>query len=195
MESLNLLFGYRGYLGAKLDKEDGVLVLDKKSHGELVSRLSKDGEYGHLVITDRRCFEVVKVRLDCDSLIVERGVDGTKPSTFPCGALLSGDLVPSDIRYMICNESCVDCDCVPVAFAGSITPKLKQGEQWEGSVVFSGDTPMTLGVSGAPNWMKVVAGDNYLRLSGVPTSTQEVTLSVGATNCGGHLETVVIRIE
>ena len=194
-KKLELLTGFRGYIYSRLDKEDGTLELDRKSQSRLLNLLSEEGSYGHLVVTDDRCYEIIKVSRACDTILVERGLDGTDPSNFPCGALVAGELVPSDIRYMICNEDCVDCGCKPVKYSGSVLPPLEEGKNWEGRVVFEGDTPMSLGVSGAPSWMKVVTGQNYVRLSGVPSTTDKFSISVAATNCAGKLDNKVLQVE
>lgn len=194
MEKLILLTGFRSYLTGKLLPEHTDLPIDKSSMGVLVSKLG-EGNYTYLTISDDRYYEIIKATLVCGNIILDRGVDGTTPRTFPCNAVVSFEIVPAVIRYMICNETCVECDCEPVKFAGSVLPQIKEGVAWEGSVVFAGSTPMTLGITNAPKWMKVTAGVNYLKLSGVPTSSAKVNISVGASNCGGELETVPLTLE
>lgn len=194
MEKLIMLSGYKTYLVQKLLPTDTDLPLTKNDLGALISKM-EEGSYTYLTISDSRYYEVVRARLSCGSIILDRGQEGTTPRTFPCNALVAFEMVPAVVRYMICNESCHDCDCEPVKFAGSVLPQIKEGVAWEGSVVFAGSTPMTLGITNAPKWMKVTAGINYLKLSGVPTSSAKVNISVGASNCGGELETVPLTLE
>lgn len=194
MENLVLLAGFRGFLDTKLHPDDAFLPLDKRFRSHILSRM-EEGDHTYLAIMDTRYYEIVKVRVECGELLMDRGQDGTTPRTFPCNAEVVFEMVPSVVRYMICNETCHECDCKPVQFQGAVLPPLEQGVAWQGSIVFSGDIPMTIGVQGAPHWMKVVTGANYIQLSGVPTTNTAVTISVAASNCGGELATRALTID
>lgn len=194
MEPIKLLPFFIGYLNTKLLSTDRSLHLERRQQEELFASLA-EGESTYLVLDDGRSKEIVLVTNSCDQLLLERGQDGTTPKTFACGAAASFEMVPAVIRYMICTETCVECECSPVSFSGSVTPEIVVGQSWEGSAIFSGDTPMALAVQGAPSWMEVIVGVNYIRMSGVPTSAGPVTLSVAASNCGGEVDTTTIEIK
>lgn len=194
MQKLVVAMGLRLELSEKLLASDRHLPLNAKNEAKLKALLP-EGTFTYLILEDCRSYEIVRVDGTCSGLVVTRAQDGTEARTFPCGTCARFDITPEAIKYMICNETCVDCDCTPVAFAGSHIPPIKPGQEWNGSVMFTGDTPMAIAVSQAPAWMKVVVGVNYVSLSGVPTSPASMVFSVAATNCGGEVETVALELK
>ena len=178
----------RLHLSSRLDATDKYLPLDMRGQSELYSCLA-DGEYVILTISDERYTEIIKLENMDGTFVATRGIDGSVPRNFPCGATLTWSATPSVLAWYVCSYEC-DASCArePVTYTGEYLPPASVGVPWEGTVNFNGSLPINIGVSGAPSWMQVVAGANYIRLSGVPTSAGTVVLTVGAANLGTQLD-------
>ncbi|HCL7555077.1 TPA: hypothetical protein N2X54_002088 [Escherichia coli] len=173
-------------LSSRLDKTDRALPLNAQDINRLKAALAED-DYTWLVIRDDVGSEIIKVTNTCGGLVIDRGEDGTEPLNFPKGSCVRWEMVPATVRELICTHDCCDdgCPCDTVKAAGIALPEATKGVQWHGSAVFTGSVPMELAVAGAPSWMYVEKGANYIMFSGVPAAPGEYTLSVAATNCDG----------
>lgn len=174
-----------------IDPEDTYIQFPKNAEADLLSILSKDGEYMYLAVQDHRKYEVVKVTRDGADLLYERGVAGTKAARFAAGVCVSG-ISPIAVQVMkdlICSYSCCedgDCECDPVAVGGSSLPDGVVGKPWSGAVAFTGDAPITVTVNSTPSWMTAVVEGNMVHLSGTPSVAGVQYFSVAAANCGGR---------
>lgn len=177
---------FNAALNSRLDKADRALPLHTQDTDRLKAALAED-DYTWLVIRDEVGSEIVKVTNTCGGLVIDRGEDGTEPLNFPKGSCVRWEMVPATVRELICTHDCCDdgCPCDAVKAAGVALPEARKGVQWFGSAVFTGSVPMELAVAGAPAWMQVTKGANYVSFSGVPGAAGEYTLSVAATNCNG----------
>lgn len=175
-------------LNARLDKGDRQLPLSSSDESKLMAAVPDEG-YTYLVLRDPTGAEIIKVENTCNTLLVTRGEDGTDPRNFPRGSCVRFEMVPAVVKDLICTYDCCDgdCPCVAVAAAGIALPAAKSGASWSGSAVFTGDTPMTIAVQGAPSWVKVEVGANFVNFSGVASGSGSFSISVAATNCDGHV--------
>jgi hypothetical protein len=175
-------------LNTRLDKADRLLPLTVNDEASLKAAIP-DGDYTYLVVRDHTGAEIVKVENTCDTLLVTRGEDGTEARNFPRGSCVRFEMVPAVVKDLICNYDCCEdeCPCVAAAPAGISLPGFMVGMPWTGSAVFTGDTPMTIGVTGVPTWATVEVGANFVTFTGLPTVTGTHVISVAATNCDGSI--------
>jgi hypothetical protein len=161
----------------------------------LVKRLGSDG-YAYLTVSDSLGAEVVKVSTYSSSLIVERAQNDTQARAFPKGACVDARMTEAAVKDLICTFDCCegDCPCEAVQAAGTVVPFARVGTYWEGSVVFTGTTPMALGVQGAPSWIQVVSSAGFVKLAGVPTVAASYLISVAATNCNGKVASQAMNL-
>ncbi|EFG2981110.1 hypothetical protein M9M43_002156 [Escherichia coli] len=173
-------------LTRRLDKADRALPLAVQDEDRLAAILEED-DHTWLTIRDDVGAEVVRITHTCGGFVVDRGEDGTTPLNFPKGSCVRWEMTPAVVKDLICTHNCCDdeCPCDAVTAAGIALPEATKGVQWHGSAIFTGSTPMELAVAGAPAWVKVQKGANYVTFSGVPAAPGEYTLSVAATNCDG----------
>lgn len=173
-------------LSSPLEKGARYLPLSASDEAGLKAILP-EGDYTYLTLTDPVGSEIVKVTNTCDTLLVDRGQDGTEDRKFPRGTCVKFSVSPAVVKELICTHDCCEggCPCEDVTAAGYSFPAATTGVRWEGSVIFTGDTPMQMGVTGMPDWMQSVSGANYVVCSGVPTGAGTFTVSVAATNCSG----------
>ena len=174
-------------LSDRLDKGDRSLPLNTTDENRLKAAVP-DGDYTYLVIRDPTGAEIVKVENTCGTLLVTRGQDGTTARNFPRGSCIRYETTPAIVKDLICNYDCCadqECPCDPVAAAGITLPAVRAGAAFNGSAVFTGDVPMTIAVDGAPSWMDVSIGANYVTMSGTATGVGTFNISVAATNCDG----------
>lgn len=171
---------------AVLEADSGYLPLSNDDNTKLLGLLP-EGEEMLLTIQDNLYHEWVKAENQCGTIIITRGIDGSEPRKFPKGSCIFFETSVPVIKWLICNHNCCDgpCPCEPVDYAGAVIPAGVVGQPWEGSVLFTGDTPMTFGVDNLPSWMTATNGANYVRLSGTPVAAGTFSLSVAAGNCDG----------
>lgn len=173
-------------LNARLDAGDLTLPLSTNDEARLRAAIPAD-DYTWLVLREPTGTEIIKVTNTCDTLLLSRGEDDTDARNFPRGTCVRFEMVPAIVKDLICNYNCCegDCPCVAVEAAGINLPAAVSGASWSGSAVFTGDTPMTIAVEGAPSWVRVEVGANYVNFSGVASGSGSFTIAVAATNCDG----------
>ncbi len=163
------------FLTRKLEASDLDLPIVEKAKADLLDLLSGEDDYTYLSIVGDTDMETVKVRNDHGTLLLERGIGGTKPQTFTYGACIRtvSPTIIAAIKDLVCNYACCEgpCECEPVEVTGH--------------VAFHGSMPMTLGANGAPDWMRVETKANTVTLSGTPNVSGQFSMSVCATNCNG----------
>lgn len=175
-------------LSERLEKGVRVLPLFSKDEAALKA-LVPDGEYTFLTIRDLVGAEIVKVENTCDTLLVTRAQDGTSEKTFPKGSCVRFEMTPAVVKELICTHNCCEgeCPCEPVKAAGFVLPAATKTLAWQGSAVFTGDLPMELAVTGAPSWVKMTLGPNFVAFEGTPPAAGTFVISVAATNCSGEV--------
>ena len=163
------------FLTRKLEAGDLDLPIVEKAKADLLDLLSGEDDYTYLSIVG--------------TLLLERGIGGTKPQTFTYGACIRtvSPTIIAAIKDLVCNYACCEgpCECEPVEVGGYALPDCTKGQPWTGHVAFQGSMPMTLGANGAPAWMKVETKANTVTLSGTPNVSGQFSMSVCATNCNG----------
>lgn len=180
---------FEAYLTAKLESSDVGLPVSAQATADLLALLPEEDDYTYLTIMSDVDMETVRVRNDHGTLVLERGLENTKPSAHPYGSCVrtvSPTLVAA-VKDLVCNYQCCEgpCQCTPVAYSGGYVQDGVVATPWEGAVAFSGDLPMTLVTANTPPWMRVQASGNVLLLSGTPEEEGTFNFSVAATNCNG----------
>jgi hypothetical protein len=195
MSTLVSFTGFATTLSAPMTRDQLDLSLTPAITAWLIDRLGTDG-YAYLTISDSLGAEVVKVSTYGGALVVDRHQNDTAPRAFPKGACVDARMTEAAVKDLICNYDCCagDCPCEAVQAAGTVIPPAQVGSYWEGSVVFTGTTPIALGVNGAPSWMQVVSGAGFVKLAGVPTAAATYLLSVAATNCNGQVASQAVNL-
>lgn len=192
---------FSAYTSAVMQAGDNYLPLCASAESDLVKLLGEDG-YTYLSILDDTNMEAVKVTNDHGTLVVERGLEGTKAVTHPSGSCVKSvsPVVLAAVKDLICNYDCCsgDCVCVPVSKHFLDIPQGKVGQAWTGAVVFDGAPPVTCGVGDVPAWLSAKSMGSAIILSGTPTKAGEYIISFAATNCNGtavHTGTAKIIIS
>lgn len=84
------------------------LPIDEVSYQLLLDNLADD-DYSFLEIRDGNAIEIVKVINKCDKLILERGAEQTRPTSFRCGVGVAFVLTMQGVKDTVCQmESCDD---------------------------------------------------------------------------------------
>lgn len=169
--------------------EDGnFLPLTERDKARLLTVIP-EGESMFLTIKDNLYEEWVKATNQCGFVLIERGIGGSTPRKFVKGSCVFFEMSLPAIDWRICNLNCCadeECPCVPVTADGYTAPPATVGTPWRGTVVFTGDLPMTFGVTGMPSWMTASAGASSVVLSGTPTAVGTSTIAVTGINCSGQ---------
>lgn len=175
-------FGAR--LNAVMEKDSGYLPLSQGDTNRLLA-LIPEGEEMYLTIQDDLYDEWVLVTNECGTIVIDRAQDSSEARRHGRGSCVFFETSVPVIKWLICNHDCCEgpCPCEPVGSAGAVIPPAFTGKVWEGSVLFTGDTPMSFGINNMPSWMTAQNGANYVRLSGTPTGVGTFTFSVAAGNC------------
>jgi hypothetical protein len=187
------LIGFASTLAAPLMAADTSISLANGAASQLVSQLGDDG-YAFLYVHDATGAEVVKASVYGSALTLTRG---ETPRNFPKGACVDARVTYDGVKDLICNFECCagDCPCEEVQAAGTALPVAHAGQAWEGMVVFSGAQPMALAVEGAPAWLAVTTGVNFVKLAGTPPAAANYVFSVGATNCNGKVASQPVALN
>lgn len=188
--------GFITTLASKYLKTDINLPIPNEDLATLISLLNiSTNDFVYLTITDEISLEVIKVSGGCGSLVVERGIDGTNPQTFPKGSCVSFRITPAIVKELICtHKCCVDECCVPVTVALGTLANGNVGVPYLSSIIFNGSTPMSIAVSNAAPWMSVTTGSNHVSFQGIPSVPGNYTISIAATNCHNDLVTTASTI-
>ena len=174
-------------LNTVLNAEDVYLPLTTADHATLLNLISNDGDQIYLTITDDLQKEYVLATNNSGTIVLTRGIDSWQRK-FPKGSCVYFENSIPVTKWLVCNHNCCDEECPiePVVSAGFVLPQAKAGNAWEGSFVFSGDLPMTFGITGLPDWCESTYAGNYVKLHGVPSVTGTYTIAVSATNNRGQ---------
>lgn len=180
---------FSAYTSDIMQAGDNYLPLCRAAESDLVKLLGEDG-YTFLTILDDTNMEAVKVTNDHGTLVVERGLEGTKAVAHPAGACVKSvsPAILAAIKDLVCNYDCCsgDCVCAPVSKHFVELAPAKAGQQWSGAILFDGTPPVTCGVGDLPAWVSAKAQGSAIILSGTaPAKASETTISFAATNCSG----------
>lgn len=184
-------------LNNKMEATDKYLALANQDMAYLKSMVP-DGEEVYLTLAWDNGKEHVLAQNIAGIIVLTRGVDSTaKP--FPKGSCVYFENSIPVTKWLICNHQCCDGDCPveAVRSAGFVAPEGKAGNAWEGSAVFSGDLPMSFGVTNMPNWMQATYTGNHVKLSGTAVAGT-YTISVAASNNRGQniaVQQVVVKVK
>jgi len=120
---------------------------------------------------------------------IERGLDYTAPTRFPCRAKVEFEVNIAVVKDLVCNYNCCEgeCPCEAVQYVGAAAANGTVGVPWTGTWIFSGTMPIQVAVAGATAWMTVTTGPNYVTITGTPTQAYTVDVTVSATNCSGAI--------
>ena len=186
-------------LNNRLEATDQYLPLHRAAEADLKALLADPDDYIYMSLKSDTDMETVKVRNEHGTLIMERGVEGTTPTTMPFGTCVVSisPTVIAAIKDMVCNYQCCEGDCpvVQAQYSGHLLPPAFVGIDWNGIVAFAGDLPMNIVLKGAPAWMRAVQRSNTLELSGRPDLAGTTVFSVAATNGNGtNLDTQSLSV-
>lgn len=101
---------YAGFISNLTDKFADI-DKDLPIHEEHIALLRSrvvDGTYTYLKIFDGTQSEYIKVANQGGYLHVERGLELTKPTTFPNGSCVQWELTPMAVRDIICQMPCCE---------------------------------------------------------------------------------------
>lgn len=172
-----------------LEADELSLPVTERGQARLLGLLRHEGESILLVLDDRHHSEEIECGIVCGKLVIlERGVGDTVPRKFPAGTDVLFRVTVTVVRKLVCSTECCPegpCPCVPVAYAGGSLPSGTVGTPWQGTVLFSGDGPVTLGWQ-IPHWMEASRDERTVTLSGIPPEAGEVAFTVSGANCGGR---------
>lgn len=99
---------YAGFISNLVDKladVDTDLPIHEQHLAMLRSRIT-DGKYTFLKILDGTNVEYVKLSNTGGALALERGLELTKPTTFPVGSCVKWELTPTAVRDIVCQMPC-----------------------------------------------------------------------------------------
>lgn len=185
---------FSAYTVSPVSPQDTYLPLCNEAKADLLNLLSEDEDYTYAALKSDTSYEAVKLHVEGGIILMERGIEGTKPVSHRKGTCVSlvSPLVMAAIKDLICNYSCCsdeECPCAAPSMAQYSMPAFRKGSSWQGWMAFNGDTPMTLTVQNAPAWLTAVQsesnGQAMLSFSGVPTTDVDTTIMIVAANCGG----------
>lgn len=192
-------------LVSALEADAVTLPVSDAARADLVKLLSEDGSYTYASIRSDSTFETVKLYLATGALVMDRAQEGTAAVKHPCGSLvcLISPTIMAALKSVVCEYDCCaegDCQCHAVEFSGEYLPDAHVNEEWDGCIVFSGDTPMKIVTSGTPSWMNVTVEGTVVKLSGTPNATGTTTFTVAAANCNGteaaaHITAVTVLAQ
>lgn len=97
--------GFISNLTEKLGDNDHDLPIFEEHLAMLKKRLNKN-KYTFLKLIDGTHVEYIKVSDVNGSLMIERGLELTKPRTFPKGSCVKWELTPTAVRDIVCQMPC-----------------------------------------------------------------------------------------
>jgi hypothetical protein len=183
-----ILKPYSAVLKGSLPEDGFSLPLDAGDLARLGALIPEDEQMLLVLKDDLYREEILVGNVGYGPLILARGQGETTARRFPKGTCLSFEVTLSVVRWEICHYDCcaeAPCPGEPVAAAGLVLPPAQVGSPWEGTAIFSGTQPITIGAQGLPPWMTAETGPNYLRLSGTPDAAGVWQLSFAAANLAG----------
>lgn len=182
------LVGFSSVLTTKYAATDDDLPIAAQHLDRLMSMLG-EGDHTYLIIEDGLYKEVIRVSGTCSTVVVDRGLDGTKPHTFPRGSCVTFTMCPSAVKGLICETDCCEPACEPVTMVGNTMPVATVGVPFEGVVMFAGSTPIRIAVGPVPAWVSVSLGTTFARFTGIPTTAGSSVVAVSAVNQGAMVAT------
>lgn len=178
-----------------MDAESVYLPICRSAEADLKTLLAEEDTYTYASVSDHcGTYEVVKIYKEGDDILVKRGIGGTTAVKHIAGSVVCS-IAPLDvivIKDLVCSwpEYCCEgqpCECTGPTYAGELIPAAKQSELWEGSVIFTGDLPMSFGTDKdtTATWIQVAVEGSTVKLSGTPNTAGTFTVSIAASGCGG----------
>ena len=173
----------------KMEATDVYLPLSESAKADLLTLLDNEDKYVFLTLKDEVNLETVKATVSGDTIILERGLEGTEAVLHPLGTCVVSvsPTIMAAIKNMVCNYQCCEGGCAvePVAFDSAYLPASYVGKAWEGILRFTGSSPMKLGIANPPAWMTVVQVKNEIQMSGTPTEAGRLSLGAFGVNGDG----------
>lgn len=173
----------------KMEATDVYLPLSESAKADLLTLLDNEDKYVFLTLKDEVNLETVKATVSGDTIILERGLEGTEAVLHPLGTCVVSvsPTIMAAIKDMVCNYQCCEGGCAvePVAFDSAYLPASYVGKAWGGILRFTGSSPMKLGIANPPAWMTVVQVKNEIQMSGTPTEAGQLSLGAFGVNGDG----------
>lgn len=174
-----------------IDVQSVDLPLSRGAHADLANMLREPDDYIYLTIRSDTHMETVKVRNEAGYLIMERGLEGTKPAKHHVGSCVSSvsPTTVAVIKDLICNWSCCNgepCPCSGATLEGiTVISEGQVGRPYKAVLTFGGTLPMTISVGGLPEWATAVQTNNTVTITGTPDMAKETKCAIAVSNCGG----------
>lgn len=173
-------------LRAPMEKDATYLPLSAEDTQKLLSAIPVREEM-FLTVQDNLRTEWIKVRNECGTLIVERGID-CESWKFPTGSCVFFEPSLPVVKWLICNYDCCEDsrpECEEVVLQSAYLPAGIVNQEWLGLITFEGSLPINKKFE-VPDWVTVATQDHQAMLSGTPTEAGTYMVSYAATNCGGR---------
>lgn len=178
------LQGFIAELLGPLLETDATPLLRGDKLAQLCAVLSNGG-HTYLVITSPVSYEIVRATCSYNTLVLERGQDGTAPGPHPMGSCIAFEMVGAAVTDLAmaadaCPQGCVSATIV----AGGTPPDGVVGVNYEHRIVLSGTPPFKLGQITAPAWLDVLLDAGEIRLSGIPDAPGTYNVDIPMYSCG-----------
>lgn len=100
------LAGFTTYLTDNITARTRHIPIPWEDYDFLVENLA-DGDYTYLEIRDGNAIEYIKVANECDTIVIDRGVEKTRAYAFRCGTGVTFQLTRRGVEDTICQmENC-----------------------------------------------------------------------------------------
>jgi hypothetical protein len=178
------LQGFVAELTAPLLETDVTPVMRLDKAARLCANLASGG-HTYLVVQSPVSYEIVKASCSFNTIVLERGQDGTMAQPHPMGACMLHQLVGAAVTELAeladaCPEGCTQATIL----SGNTLPDGVAGVAYEHRIVISGTPPFSLGMVTAPAWLSVVLDAGEIRLSGIPDAAGAYNVDIPLRSCG-----------
>lgn len=176
---------FQAYTANSMEATDVYLPLSSEAATDLGKILSEDGAYTYLTLKDNVSVETVKAYAENGYIILCRGLGGTTAVKHPFGTCVTSvsPTVAQVIKDLVC---CSNADNTELTIKSSLGGGTK-GEAYTGWIYCTGTKPLTITVTGVPDWGTVKKKDNMVMITGTPTATGSSTVVCKVTNAEGSL--------
>lgn len=178
------LQGFIAELLAPLSATAATPTLRGDKETQLCAVLSNGG-HTYLVISSPVSYEIVRATCSYNTLVLERGQDGTVATPHPKGACVEFQMVGAAITDLAnaayaCPQGCTEA----TVLSGGTPPAGTVGQNYEHRLVLSGTPPFKLGQVMAPSWLDVTLDAGEVRLSGIPDAPGTYNVTIPMYSCG-----------
>lgn len=100
------LAGFTTHLIGNISWKTRYVPIPQDDYDFLIEQLA-DEDYSFLEVKDGNAIEIVKVINICDKLVIDRGVEQTRPLSFRCGTKIAFIMTMQGVKDTVCQmETC-----------------------------------------------------------------------------------------